>query len=504
MTTDVIDLAPRDAASAARRTPIVACWIQHGGEVQWASLIARELRDQGVTMRFASYLSEMHVAYAKLGLPSDFLGEVYRGPSIDEDQLVELERRYGPPGLRTIGESDVHLKHLFGKDDDAKIQAVARALRFWEGYFVEHRISGIVVRDQASVVTRTARQVAMKLGNVRILQFAQGPDDHHFTLCDVDTTWNWSELDRELAKGFRPIDPDRRQLIEAFVAGRVQPRRKKAMALNLSVPHPLLLPLALRQFRREERAVPDHDPVARAIVRLRREMMVKRATWRMSLPLRQYDPPPAEGEKFAYFPLFHTEESVHLVNIPFWARHVDDLAVAAAEALPLGHTLYIKEHPAILGDVPYRTLRRLRRHPRIRLVSPQVQSQGLIAQSKAVIVLEGSAGWEALLLRRPCVVVGVRPFYAKFPLSFPVENVCDLNVVLPRAVAAETLYEERHAEWLWFIDCVMRTAPAGVIESYEFPHTFPETPENLGLVTAAIARKLAGLPAVPDREEVAT
>jgi hypothetical protein len=50
----------------------------------------------------------------------------------------------------------------------------------------------------------------------------------------------------------------------------------------------------------------------------------------------------------------------------------------------------------------------------------------------------------------------------------------------------------------------MRTAPAGVIESYEFPHTFPETPENLGLVTAAIARKLAGLPAVPDREEVAT
>ena len=59
-----------------------------------------------MTIRFASYLSEMHVAYAKLGLPSDFLGEIYSGPSIDGDQLVELERRYGPPGLRTIGESD--------------------------------------------------------------------------------------------------------------------------------------------------------------------------------------------------------------------------------------------------------------------------------------------------------------------------------------------------------------------------------------------------------------
>src|SRR5437867_3399915 len=140
-------------------------------------------------------------------------------------------------------------------------------------------------------------------------------------------------------------------------------------------------------------------------------------------PIRRVDPPPPEGEKFAYFPLFHTEESIHLLNIPYWARHVDDLAIALAEALPVGHRLYIKEHPAILGDVPLRTLRRLRRHPRIRLVSPETQSQGLIAQAKAVIVLQGSAGWEALLLRRPYVVLGVKPFYAKCPLAFPVDDI---------------------------------------------------------------------------------
>ena len=99
-----------------------------------------------------------------------------------------------------------------------------------------------------------------------------------------------------------------------------------------------------------------------------------------------------------------------------------------------------------------------------------------------VIVLEGSAGWEAILLRRPCVVLAVKPFYAKCPLAFPVANICDMNVVLPQAVGAETLYEDRHAEWLWFIDCVLRTAPPGVLETYEFPHKFPANSENLGLM----------------------
>jgi hypothetical protein len=507
MNTQLIESTARGspgASSVAPRASVTACWIQHGGEMQWATQIARTLRDEGLIIRFVSFLGEMHVGYREQGFPSDFLGEIYDGPAMAEEELVALERRYGPPGLRTIGESDVHLKHLFGDDETAKVQAVGRALRFWERYFAEHRIGAVIVRDQAGVATRTARQVALRLGGIRMIQIGPGPDNTRFAVCDVDTTWNWSELDQELAKGPRPLDPARRATVEAFVAARVQPRRTKPMRLNLSVPHPVLLPLALWNLWREDRAVPAGDPVLRATVRLRRELLLKRGLWRALAPLHRFDPPPAEGEKFAYFPLFHTEESIHLLNIPYWARHVDDLAVALAEALPLGHKLYIKEHPAILGDVPYRTLRRLRRHPRIRLVAPTVQSQGLIAQAKAVIVLEGSAGWEAILLRRPCVVLAVKPFYAKCPLAFPVANICDINAVLPQAVAAEALYEERQAEWLWFIDCVLRTAPPGVLENYEFPHKFPATPENLRLVAAALGRKLRGLPATAVEPEEVT
>src|SRR6266851_806837 len=397
------DTPIRDRAGL-QRVPdalIAACWIQHGGEVRWASQIAQSLRREGISFRFVSFLREMHDEYRNRGFPSDFIGEIYRGPPLKDDELIEVERQHGPPGLRTIAESDVHLQHLFGDDEEHKVQVVGRALKYWDKYFLTHNISAVIVRDQASVSTRTARQVAMRRNGMQMIQIGAGPDDTRFSLCDVDTTWNWSELDQELAKGPRPLDPARRTLIEEFVSSRVQPNRTRPMRLNLSVPHPLRLPLALWRLWRQESTVDADDPVLLATVRLTRQLMTKRGLWRARAPFRRFDPRPAEGEKFVYFPLFHTEESIHLLNIPFWARHVDELAIALAEALPLDHKLYIKEHPAILGDVPYRTLRRLGRHPRIRLVSPEVQSQGLIAQSKAVVVLEGSAGWEALLLRRP-------------------------------------------------------------------------------------------------------
>jgi capsular polysaccharide biosynthesis protein len=486
----------RDPRIAARNTDPRVCWIQHGGEISWAPQIAAMLRGEGISVRFVSFLREMHEGYSAQGFPSDFIGEIYSGQAIAQADLVELERRYGPPSLRVIAESDVHLKHLFGENEHLKIQVVGRALRFWERYFVEYGISVAIVRDQASVSTRTARQVALQLGSVRMLQIGPGPDNSHFTLFDVDTNWNWSELDRELKKGPQPLDVEREAVIETFVASRVEPQRKRPMRLNLSVPHPIMLPLALWRCRQKEGTVDAiSDPVRLATMRLSRELMTKRGLWRALSPFQSFDPAPEPGENFAYFPLFHTEETIHLLNIPFWARHVRELAVALADALPIGYALYLKEHPAILGDVPFRVLRQLRRHPRIRVVAPQVQSQGLIEQAKVVVVLEGSAGWEALLLRRPFVVLAAKPFYSKFPLAFTVENICDLNYVLSRAIAAQSLYCERRAEWLWFIDCVLRTAPPGVLENYEFPHKFPANPENLRLVAAAIGRKIRGLPA---------
>ena len=37
------------------------CWIQHGGEIAWAKAIAEHLRDDGIAVRFVSFLREMAI-----------------------------------------------------------------------------------------------------------------------------------------------------------------------------------------------------------------------------------------------------------------------------------------------------------------------------------------------------------------------------------------------------------------------------------------------------------
>lgn len=488
-------------APGPRSMTVTVVWIQHGGELAWAVPIAEILRRQGIVVRFVSFLREMADAYEAAGWPSDFIGDIFsHDQHLSESSLIELENRYGPPALRCIAASDVHLHHLFGDDESAKIQIIGRALKFWERYFATHGIDAAIVRDQASFSTRCARHVAERLGTIRMIQLGAGPDDTRFALYDVDTGWNWSELDDELARGPLPLSQEREAAIEAFVAGRVQPNRARPMKLHLGIPLLLHLPVVLYRYWREECAVDRaRDPVMLGVLRLRRELLTKRAMWRALRCLLRYDSP--RDEPYVYFPLFHTEESIHLVNIRYWARRVEDLALQLAESLPIGHQLYIKEHPAILGDVPQAVLRRLGRHPQIRLISPEIPSQGLISRAKAVVVLEGTAGWETLLLRRPLVVLSAAPFYVRCPLVFHVKDICDMDRVLPTAIAAgAALYATRRNEWLWFIDCVLRTTPLGVLETFEFPHVTPQQAENLAAVAGALERKIRSpAPAFPKR-----
>src|SRR5947208_3229963 len=78
---------------------------------------------------------EMADGYAAAGWPSDFIADVFREAPLDETTLAAIERQYGPPPLRCLTVSDVHLAQLFGSDEPPKVQIVARALRYWERYF---------------------------------------------------------------------------------------------------------------------------------------------------------------------------------------------------------------------------------------------------------------------------------------------------------------------------------------------------------------------------------
>lgn len=114
---------------------------------------------------------------------------------------------------------------------------------------------------------------------------------------------------------------------------------------------------------------------------------------------------------FAYFPLHVDPEASTMVFAPM---HTDQLAVieALAKSLPVNMELAVKEHIPMMGLRPLGFYARLARIPGVFLLSPFESGLELVKRAALTAVITGTAGWEAILLKRPTVIVGNPPFRA--------------------------------------------------------------------------------------------
>lgn len=155
-------------------------------------------------------------------------------------------------------------------------------------------------------------------------------------------------------------------------------------------------------------------------------------------------PPPGElpSRPFAYFPLHFDPESSTMVQAPM---HTDQLAVveALAKSLPLGMDLVVKEHVPMLGTRPAGYYERLARMPGVILASPFEPSLDLIRRAQLTCTITGTAGWEALLLGRPVLVVGDLPYLDIGEGAIQCQDLSRLPDVVPEALALAPANEDK-------------------------------------------------------------
>ncbi len=114
---------------------------------------------------------------------------------------------------------------------------------------------------------------------------------------------------------------------------------------------------------------------------------------------------PVEGEAYAYYPLHLDPEMATLLLAPYWTDQLN-LIKQIARSLPLHFKLYVKEHPAMVGyrtRAYYQTLKKI---PNVRLVHPNLDNYRLIKESRLLCTITGTAGWEALLFKKPVITFG--------------------------------------------------------------------------------------------------
>ena len=468
------------------------CWVQHGSEYPLFEALSEELSNKGYRSFFVCKTRTVHKEYEKSGFTSFFASdEIFFGAPVQKEEYDRLLSLYGSEFLEKASMSDVHLLELYPNDSEARKAVIARSLRYWEDLLAKESVDYFILRESAMFLTRSAYYVAKKRG-IPCGRLMYGPGDNLCLLADVGELDIWSELDEVVKNGMYTLSSTQHKDVDEFIAGRL-PKSDTKMIMRF-VPESLFSSLKqyLGLWMHDTSKAFKNDPVYVASIRFGRYRKEKQLLWKyVTRHLFNYADVD-ESDLIVYFPTFSGLETSYLVHVPQWARQETELILQVARSLPPGYTLYIKEHPLNPGDLRFFELLRLAKEPNIKIVRPWVSSQYLIEQSKLVVSIEGTAGWEALLSKKPVLCIEDVAFYGRSALVFKATDMTHLSSVIQDAlVLGRLLYEERLDEWYWFIYTVITTAGKGNTLNLAPPYGFVTSRDEVKKVAAYIDKKIS-------------
>lgn len=131
-------------------------------------------------------------------------------------------------------------------------------------------------------------------------------------------------------------------------------------------------------------------------------------------------------EHYYYYPLhLEPEATVEYFADGYYSNQIKLIQNIAAQ-IPAGTYLYVKDHPHYLGYRDVQDYEKLQRIPNVRLLNRNIPSKLIIKNCLGVFTINGSAGFEALMLRKPVVCFG-RSYYSFYDGVKYIDNIKDIK-----------------------------------------------------------------------------
>jgi hypothetical protein len=347
--------------------------------------------------------------------------------AVSDGDLAELvrsaEARYGIPNLRRLWRGDLQA----WRDGVLEEQLVRQAL----GYLAVYDrvlgeaggVAGVYFEDSTRLAKRALRAVALTRG-VRSVVAIPFAIPRRVVLVDHETL----EGSFEPWEGFDPTDDElsrARELIRDVRSSEVQFAEPRDLALT-----PQRLVNFGRMVHRTYRGgAGQRKPEllwysARDYARQR----TRRGTFRVTASRDLSEPA-------VFFPLHYANDSQVTIRGEAYADQYA-LVELIANSLPYGYVLWIKPHPAFAGDVPLARLAAMRRRaPNIRLLDPSIHAHEVLRHARAVVTINSTTGFEALMFGVPLVTLG-RSLYRVRGLTTDVADPAELPFALAQALDA--------------------------------------------------------------------
>jgi hypothetical protein len=383
-------------------------------DVSFVSKLGDQLESNGYTAAFVPQNKRLTLRDAKKQLDEDEL-VLNHVSSTPETPFDELLRRYdiGSPRAFVFPQmvydyqyTNVnHRRYLLGSKSveyEPYFDILHRVLDMFDRIY-ENENGPIPIQHQGAEVLRRALQRVADTHGIKSVWVGNSPIDGHCGLHD-DEFVNWKSFSDEyeptLSEGDRAMA---RQFVEDM--------RKQKPLTGLGEDGSGFDPLSTmkRASGRLRRLVSsNHD--TRAMVKgwieyngrklgrrlkgrfAERFYLSKRASRRI-----------VDQHQYVFFPIQYVRESRVTVRAPPYydlAWFVEYLS----RSLPHGYKLVVKDHPNHVGAVPIETLRTIDNFTEF--VHPDLNTHDIVRKADAVVTLNNTVGYEALIHGKPVVVMG--------------------------------------------------------------------------------------------------
>jgi hypothetical protein len=162
------------------------------------------------------------------------------------------------------------------------------------------------------------------------------------------------------------------------------------------------------------------------------------------------------NKKYIFFPIQYVKESRISVHAPnyFNLGYIIDIL---ARSLPDGYYLFVKDHPDCICDLPIESIYRISRTKNVIWLSPNINSHYVIQNSSAVITINGTIGYEALLYGKPVIALG-QEYYTGHGLTIDVRDLSNINEIMAKAINSQI---EDNQLILKFINMIIKSSYSG-------------------------------------------
>lgn len=334
------------------------------------------------------------------------------------ENLVEMEKKYDCAPIWRYIYSD---RYLIYRDYNYCVNITVGLFEFFENLFSNNSIDYYYSETIATLQCYIAYIVGKKHGVKYICQMtARGLDSthHYFVMDDFQDNVNFhrdyltrsysaEEIEKadSFLKDFESRDIPPQNMVFTGNRPRFKLRFLKLPFLRL-----------VKSFSKEL-----NDPCSYMYYQSYRKLTNPSVYYFRYQKAKKYYNKADYNEKYVYYPLHYQPEASTIVCAQKYEKQLFYID-SWAKSLPADTKLYVKEHYAVLGHRDLSFYKELEKYPNVVLIDPWESSRKLIEHAQAVTTLTGTAGWEAMLLRKP-VFIGGNIFFDKAPGVIKINDI---------------------------------------------------------------------------------